>query len=72
MTEQDDVIIGAMKAAFFRLRNSCQDTDYEKGIKYGVCLGYAGAFDFSVMARLHLLAQNAATYAQKDALKEVA
>jgi hypothetical protein len=66
MTEQPEIIIGAMKTALHDLRHSGGSSDYVSGIKYGVCLGYAAAFEYDVMKRLHTLAKNAADYARKD------
>ena len=66
MTEQPEIIIGAMKTALHDLRHSGGPSDYVSGIKYGVCLGYAAAFEYGVMKRLHTLAKNAADYACQD------
>lgn len=66
MTEQPEIIIGAMKTALHDLRHSGGSSDYVSGIKFGVCLGYAAAFEYDVMKRLHTLAKNAADYARRD------
>ena len=72
MTEDKQVFTNAMKTAFLDLRYSGGASDYVSGIKFGVCLGYAAAFEYEVLHRLGILAKNAANYAREDWKKDLA
>lgn len=64
-------------ASLWKLRNGVNDTEFQRGINFGIALGYIEGFvpdghqGFIAMCRLQTLACSASSYGRNDAAKRL-